>query len=657
MMRKIIVFEEIIPAYRWLIEIYLRMGFEVYYWRINKSIEEMGWFKRNLKPGRIKKVPFSFLLHYTDGISDTQAFENLERFFPAFLKRNPVLPDMKKLYDSDHIELAFKNILIKKLARFYYLKENMSRLRESFGKEDVILFYPVRSTDVFQILDCDVSDYQMFIKEDHLLGAEIKNNHNVHFPRWLILSRSIQCQWKRLICLAKIFMIMGYMVINLARKPLQKQFFKYGILVLSERQFETDLKPIDFLADGTQILKSEIIFIPYNRLTKNQIDHLKRKRLNYIEDSNTFFKWSVVKKGIAYFLRLIKVSLLLDIDILSNTMRLIYYYVKWESFSERLGVQHSITQNTDTVNQAIARDLIFKQKGTVSWKYMDSSSLVNYFFPLKDVTMAKENSFVYMYCDNLVSWSRDNTEIFKTTRSVVQNYWETGHFWAEYARMIQEQRIVSILKDILSCNGLSEHHKIISVFDSTFNDNTMNTYEEGIRFLEDIYRLLEEFPDVFIVLKEKKTREAVFGDSPTMANLYSKVECHPRFYSVKNFISPSEVIAFSEVVISFPFTSTSLEALSIQKKAVWYDPTHLYQGTFYDKVPGLVCHNYQELLSQVRKLLYQTTEEQYREFLKRYIENYCCSSLDGLGITRFRGLLVKYENLVNLHKLEKSLIA
>ena len=106
-----------------------------------------------------------------------------------------------------------------------------------------------------------------------------------------------------------------------------------------------------------------------------------------------------------------------------------------------------------------------------------------------------------------------------------------------------------------------------------------------------------------------------------------------------NNVSPAEVIAASDLVISYPFTSTTFEAVSVRRKGIYYDPTSKFRGTYLDGMPRMVCHGYGELLEEARRLLFEVDDSSYQQYLESFAEEYLDPFLDGKGIARFRDLL------------------
>ncbi len=640
MTKKIIVFEEIDSSRAWIVFLYLKLGWPVYFFRIKDEILQKAWLKPFLNSNQLRRVDFENRLDFLDGINDTEAFENLPRLYPLFLADNHFLSRFKKIFNDDDIELAFKHFLLRKLSRFYYLNRNLHELFKQYGKLNAkIYFVPFKSFLVYQTVDHDIPDYFYLRNLAKQSKALLYAHENVSFPLWAVSCGYLEDVSRRLQLIGKFLALPVLLWLKSTKAAFPKQKYKHGFMVITPRQFENEVKPVDFLVDGEQIKKDDVLFIPYNAFTAAQIDYLKGKGLHYIVDSQIGFQRKFIQTSFSYIFYFLMNSLSKDIDCLDNGLRIIFYYVKWNSWAEVVELQSLISQNTDGVVQAIVRDILFKKRGTFIWKYMDSASLVNYLVPVQDFYKAKENLFVYIYCDYMVSWSDDNNQAFKTTHSRIGQYLQTGCLWAEHVRLIQEGKIASNLKNILRQNGLKEGMKVVGVFDSTYAVHFMTTYEDGIQFLKGIEHILNQIPELFVVVKEKKSRKVVFKESKAMQAVYETLEQTGRVYFTQNKMSPSEVIALSDAVISFPFTSTGLEALSVGKKALWFDATAKFEKTFYDEVPGLVCHSAKELSARIKELLYQITDQRYENYLKECVVNRCCPFLDGMGITRFRKLL------------------
>jgi hypothetical protein len=127
--------------------------------------------------------------------------------------------------------------------------------------------------------------------------------------------------------------------------------------------------------------------------------------------------------------------------------------------------------------------------------------------------------------------------------------------------------------------------------------------------------------------------------TPELLKWIEELKNHPRSLAVSTDIAPSEIIALSDLTISFPFTSTTFEALSAARKALYFDAADKFRGALFDRIPGLVCHNYEELKSRAAELLFAADNGRFSAYLDNYVRGKLEGYLDGRALDRFRELL------------------
>ena len=320
----------------------------------------------------------------------------------------------------------------------------------------------------------------------------------------------------------------------------------------------------------------------------------------------------------------------------------IYFYAIWKGLCRNIAIKKLVT-HCDYEVKTVFRNIILEQEGCVTYLYMDSSN-----FGCFAVRKGSGGEFRHHYLgflpyDYFVSWNDKAIEYFQRSLCELKKCINVGCFWGEHVRLIREEASPgSRIKDRLYQHGYRDGMKLIAVFDSTFHDDSMTSYEDGINFLKGLCDLIDALPGTFFLFKEKNARsyhETISFKYKDINALYERLESHPRCHFPGKRENPSEMIAFSDLTISFPFTSTSLEAVSARQKAVWYDASGKFRDTYYDDVPGLVCHNYEELFARSRELLFETSEDRYNEYLDKHVKEEIEFYLDGRAITRFRNLL------------------
>jgi polysaccharide biosynthesis PFTS motif protein len=242
-----------------------------------------------------------------------------------------------------------------------------------------------------------------------------------------------------------------------------------------------------------------------------------------------------------------------------------------------------------------------------------------------------------------------NTDYNRMHKQRIGRYVEAGVLWSELIRGLADGNIPSegltdLKRRVLPL--VKDEQRVVAVFDSTYNNSTITGFRQGIAFVRGIQRLLEEREDIFVIFKEKKDPwiyPQLGWDTMGLEEEYSKLAAHPRCFMAGFQESQAAVIALADVTISFPFTSTTLEAIGAGRKAIYYDPLGSYKDTFYDEIPGFVVHDFDSLNKRVVELLYSINEVEYRNHLDKYARERVDRFLDGHALSRFRGLLCEEE--------------
>ena len=106
---------------------------------------------------------------------------------------------------------------------------------------------------------------------------------------------------------------------------------------------------------------------------------------------------------------------------------------------------------------------------------------------------------------------------------------------------------------------------------STSNGLGLNEVNVHNDFLNDIVEVFEKF-NVQFYFKPKRQRNKNFEVGSYIDNL-DKYKCKNNFHVLHGDIAASYVIKNSDIVVSFPFTSTGVIGSALEKISVYYDPT------------------------------------------------------------------------------------
>lgn len=647
MRRKIIVFEEISNPFRLLIKWYSIRGFAIFYYRINSSCKEKGWLKRFIEKKSITKIDDKYsLLNTAIGYYPDLAYQNIDKVFEAFFKKNKIVKLFISLYNDERICNVFKKSLLGYLQRFYYINFIFSKLSEIFPEEKTY-FVPTLKRKGYRTHILSAYEYHFLYDLVFKSQAFYFKTRGTVFPLWFNLVSKI-CYLLRYIRIQ--LDVAGFILFstavsfrNLVIPKVPKKNYKFGVMIISPaHQFANRIRKVDFLIDGEKIKKTDVLFIGWRRLSRRNRLYMQKQGLNFIDA--LFYKINV---GVLKAVLPIAVLLILNVfrnrrDIFlreSAILQLVCFGI-WRSFVETYHIENLIS-HCDFGSQSVARNIILSKSGTKTWYYTDAINWGNFFISgANRYNLPLYNHAIgFLIYDYFVTWSDELINYFMIHHQDIKKHINVGCFWASHIRQLREHKIKSGVLDTLYRHGFRDEYKLISVFDSSYSDYTITTYEDGIIFLKGIYRLLEELPNIFILLKEKKARGLIEKPSRELLIWLRRLEELPRCYLPLWDMNTSEAIAFSDLTISFPFTSTTFEALSARKKALYYDASNKFRGTFYDGIDSLVCHNYDELCKRTKELLFEIDEPTYNSYLDRSVQGKVEPYLDGNALARFRELL------------------
>jgi polysaccharide biosynthesis PFTS motif protein len=266
---------------------------------------------------------------------------------------------------------------------------------------------------------------------------------------------------------------------------------------------------------------------------------------------------------------------------------------------EDVEIKHFITHGDFGVAH-IGRNLALNQAGVQTWYFTDS---MNHLVDFQGEKGGLHHPFwAYLYYDHLVTWDDALAQYFKEHPGSFKETHVVGCLWSSHlqgknqARKLQYEPFLKIPHD----------HFVLAAFDTTYSRNGITSYAEGLAFAMHLLQLADECPDIYIILKEKKDRSIHFALDPILGpkllEIYNKMGSHPRIKICSNQADASELISISDMAVSFPFTSTTFEALSVNRPAIWHDPLGYYVNTLYGKVGGVTTHNYEALKGKILEI-------------------------------------------------------
>ncbi len=630
MKKKIIVFEDIKWYHLPLVNWYRIRNYDIYYL---KPLYSPG--VNRLVQGRkaVSKLKLKKPLYLGTNPSADMAFEICDDVYDKYF-RTKVTKKIEKLYGSNDIHTAFKKNLLIKLSEFFCYSLLFDRIQENFGND--------RRNQIKIILSKPLSLANYLSFKNIIKGA--CSNSNVGFPIWLMVTGWIyNLILKYTLCplfIAQFNALFILQAVMNIKKQLTPMKYKFAISIISPfREFANDIRTVDFLVDGKKIKKEDVLFVPIAKIPDRGKRYLTENNfamanMSFTGDLNLFKK--ILLSSLYLFPNMFKEHTL---NIISS-MRLIKEFGIWSSFCKQYRVDKFVTY-CDFNFAHIGRNILLDKNNVSTWYYTDTVNTSDALFPKEDGSSFRHELWGFLYYDYFISWSDRHIRFMKMHHQKIKEYLNVGCMWAEHIKDIKNDKIKSDFLKVLHSNGYDSGLKTVSVFDCGYNNSTITTYKDGIAFIEGVIRLLNDFQDIYVVFKEKKPHSH-FKNEPEynrIISLLNDLDAHSRCFVTGYTGNPSEVIAVSSLVINFPFTSTAIEAMSSRIKAIYYDPTDKYKGTYYDNIPKLVMHSYDELKARVQELLYRTSDNEYNDYLENYVKGDMEPFLDGSAITRFRELL------------------
>jgi polysaccharide biosynthesis PFTS motif protein len=419
------------------------------------------------------------------------------------------------------------------------------------------------------------------------------------------------------------------------------QSYQCGIRVgCCDWSFKNTYKSFDFLIDNRELTAENVLFCieePISQEYQDAIDsrgyHSVRLR-EVLKGADISFIYRVfLKKQVPVWLHLLFGSFKKQPFMLPLTLEIMYKSLIWSKLLEEYHIRHYVVFN-DYLTADTVRYIHCDQNDTQTWCYIHSSSTNDLITPPGEEEVI-DIQFAFYATHHLVVWGRKMENYYKKHPNYIKNFDLSGCMTSELIRNALEPPASNIPRTKI--NEKCSPKKIIGVFDTSFTEICPLNYRDMARFVEGLLQLLDDFPEVGIIFKDKKSVEWLSEYVPQIIPYYQKLRDHPRCYfpDVEN-TDPTECIAASDLIISAPFTSPSIEALGAGIKAMYYDASDKFPGCYYDRIPRFVAHNYDELKDFVEYWLYGTTAEEFELFMNTHIKGEIHEHLDGKAVTRFR---------------------
>jgi len=554
-----------------------------------------------------------------------RAVEYVEKVYPLYLSRHRSLVSaIIRQLDSEQAERIFKKSLCEQLAIFFSINATFERVRQVLGDGELTLHAPI-DVNLYQSLE------NMIIQVGEI---PIQTDNKINFSD-ISRGRSSVMAFKKSMDIFTKILCQSFASFILSRQPKTSgRKIKYGIAITSpQRQFRGNKRGPDFLIDEIKIKKSEVAYFPLVPMQPEHLTALRKLGCDVIPlpSPGRFFSDG---KQWRHLLACSFKELPFGYREMETAAANLFNYLRWKFILSDTNIQHFIT-HADFGSYHISRNIALHQHSTQTWYYTDASNF--------GLNFREDNGqwnlhpfWTYLYYDHFVTWYEELGKYFSMHPGTFKNINTIGCIWSQH---VENNNKALFLKEF----GVKtlENKFIIVVFMSTYTVNGVTSYDEAIAFLQDIIRLVNELKEVMIIVKEKKSRELHLQLDPIkgacLLEILDDISQNPRLCVLTRDANTSMIIGESDLCISFPFTSTTVEALSVNHPAIWHDSQCFYRNNVYSEFGNLVSHGYDELKEAV--LMYiKNRGKPYRNPIP---EGHPLMDpfRDGKAIERFRDLL------------------
>lgn len=641
----VIVFEAISEKDKNLVKKYIREKKDIYivepFIAFHKSVKSKSW---KIHHGFSDELPL-FINNYINkkeikliknesfdakniyNIAGEKAVNNIERLYPFYKKKNSrVISNLLRITQMEALDYAFRKIICENLAEFYSLEILLERIMQLF-KDKKILLYTNYDINNFTQNNSIINSKNIGKYDSVQLVSRLSYFH--------LIEKCKKNIFALLIIIAKIFCAF-ISCLNGANKE-KKIKCKYAITILSTiRQLVNNSRGPNFLIDNVTVKKEDVIYISLIMLNKAQKQKADEHGSRVLHSINKLKYNGFVILWIKYFLQSLIVIVKKENYLLFESTNILLYYLRWKKILSRYDINHFIT-HCDFSYTSIARNVALNQSGVKTWYFIDSVNSGCVWLGESGVGV-KHPFWTYLNYNNLVTWDAHNGNYYKSHPTLIDKIHVVGCIWAGMILKCKQKN--TNFENLFE----SSKNKVfrIGVFDSGYSRNGIFTYKEGIQFAKDIYTIVQEYENVRVVFKEKTFRshrvklDTILG--PELVIVYEEMAKHPRIKFLSNDSDTESIIVMSDLVISFPFTSTTYEALSINKPALWHFPGNSCFNSQYEKLEGIVTHSLNDLKSIIDKCINQKID--YKNILSKSNSEVIDPYRDGYAIDRFRELLL-----------------
>ena len=590
-----------------------------------------------LKDGKIEKIDAVKMGSRTISFAAAEkAVQAIETVFPYYLKDHKTLIQfIVKVHHSKKALNIFKKNFFDMLGDFFSLNTMFHKIENMF-KGEKVLIYP----------DTDIKNYLYLKKIVNESAQDAYKHNNILFSKNRNLYYFKELFVKSIVIKGGLFvqtvasLLSGYVFSRQSNRPVKD--YPYAISIAApKRQLRKNSRGPGFLIDNEKITSDQVVYTPIVPIDNDQLKNLKSYGSDVVVPPKIGRFFSDWKKWFFLWILSFKGKYLLNDNELKIAAFAMFTYFKWQYVLKHISFSNFIT-HCDFSTSHISRNILFEQNNIQTWYFTDAVNF-GHTFRESDENWNRHPFWTYLQYDNFVTWYADLAAYFAAHPQSFKKSHVVGCLWSSHVELNADStEYMDRLFPAKTIKGLF----VAAVYPSTYTVKGITSYEEGVLFIEQVYRLVQEIDDLVIIIKEKKEMQLHVQLEPALGEklvlLYKEMEKHPRIKILTNEFDSSLLMANADMCISFPFTSTTTEALSANLKAIWHDPCGYYRNTPYGHNGNVVTFGYKELKAKIMEIkdmkagIYQNPISMDSDLI---VSDLFDQWRDGQAVDRFRDLL------------------
>ncbi|MDO8527695.1 MAG: hypothetical protein Q7T03_08420 [Deltaproteobacteria bacterium] len=643
-MNRDIYFESIGPLHWPLVAWHLLLGNNIFVFDFTYRLKKMKWLADWIDQGKVERIYI-----HPNAKADTLAIDAVAWFFERYPQKK-WSDSLDGIFGKGESEWVLKKALLEELFRYFYVRIHLE------GKKGRLI------SDSFFFWDSKLSIW---------CKNRLDPSRSFKTPLWarvlfgfLRITKTII--WNEAMGFITLFHLLLASLAEVEEKPNGdvRQFEHISAIDQPlQVKFESRRK-FDFLLDGETLTKNNTLFLVNQSAEGPWIDKAKGQGYAIIRHSEipAFKNWRGYFRLPPFHLPLSALWKIVAQIILNPTtptcfakaaMQGLFIYLTKAPLLARLRFSNYIYTNKDAVPQQWLNALIRKQGGK-SWNYIMAIG-GGYLYGDKTEFGGRHRFWAYQNPDHYVMPSQAMLNYYKSHPQREASHHNVGSIWSELIVEAQASEAPEVLRKKWFGEKIVGK-KVVAWFDTSFIEaiNSPSTYQEAIAWYQDILQLTREDDRILSIIKPSK-EEAFFIDKKgqwshplgeVLMKIWDQLKQNPNIFFAGHTGDPADVIAASDLTITFCFSSPSAEALGAKKRAIWYESGKRWQNSPYAEIPLLVAHGYPQMKDRLEQLLFKMSAEDYEKYLEEKIKGRVEDFLDGKGLSRFRKLLkVQNQNM------------